>query len=80
MKCLTACAMSRSNTTKETGDMAPIPVNAYKSSHWDQPNILAHIRFNERTDADGKRVLFLEEIQGDWQREPQTNRRHCQSG
>lgn len=41
----------------------------YKSSHWDQPNILAHIRFNERTDADGKRVLFIEEIQGDWQQE-----------
>lgn len=30
-------------------------------------NILAHIRFNERTDADGKRVLFLEEIQSDAQ-------------
>jgi diguanylate cyclase (GGDEF)-like protein len=38
----------------------------FKSSHFDQPNILAHIRFNERTDADGKRVLFLEEIQSDW--------------
>lgn len=34
--------------------------------HFDQPNILAHVRFNERTDADGKRVLFLEEIQSDW--------------
>jgi hypothetical protein len=39
----------------------------YKTTHWDEPNILAHIRFNERTDADGKRVLFLEEIQSDWQ-------------
>lgn len=39
---------------------------AFKSSHFDQPNILAHVRFNERTDADGKRVLFLEEIQSDW--------------
>lgn len=38
----------------------------FKSSHFDQPNILAHIRFNERTDEDGKRVLFLEEIQSDW--------------
>lgn len=38
----------------------------YKSSHWTQPNILAHIRFNERTDAEGKRVLFIEEIQSDW--------------
>lgn len=39
---------------------------AFKSSHFDQPNILAHVRFNERIDADGKRVLFLEEIQSDW--------------
>lgn len=38
----------------------------YISSHWDEPNVLAHIRMNDRTDADGKRVLFLEEIQSDW--------------
>ena len=39
---------------------------SFQSSHFDQPNILAHVRFNERTDADGKRVLFVEEIQSDW--------------
>jgi hypothetical protein len=39
---------------------------SYSSPHFDQPNVLAHIRFNERTDADGNRVLFLEEIQSDW--------------
>ena len=38
----------------------------FQSTHFDQPNILAHIRFNERTDADGKKVLFLEEVQSDW--------------
>lgn len=38
----------------------------YRSAHWDEFNILAHIRFNERTDADGKRVLFIEELQSDW--------------
>ena len=38
----------------------------YHSPHWDEPNVLAHIRFNERTDADGNRVLFIEEIQSDW--------------
>ncbi len=32
----------------------------------DHPNILAHVRFNERTDADGNKVLFLEELQSDW--------------
>ncbi len=39
---------------------------AFKSSHFDQPNILAHVRINDRTDADGKKVLFVEEIQSDW--------------
>jgi hypothetical protein len=38
----------------------------YKSGHWDQPNVLAHIRVNDRTDADGNKVLFVEEIQSDW--------------
>ncbi|MGL6289932.1 MAG: DUF7178 family protein [Silanimonas sp.] len=38
----------------------------YKSSHWDQPNVLAHMRFNEREDAGGNKTLFIEEIQSDW--------------
>jgi hypothetical protein len=38
----------------------------YTSSHFDEPNILAHVRFNERTDADGAKVLFIEEVQSDW--------------
>jgi hypothetical protein len=38
----------------------------FHSSHFPEPNILAHIRFNERTDAEGKRVLFIEEVQSDW--------------
>ena len=41
----------------------------YRSSHWDEPNVLAHVRFNERTDADGNKVLFVEEIQSDWHQE-----------
>ncbi|HCB60841.1 MAG TPA: hypothetical protein DHV29_08080 [Bacteroidales bacterium] len=40
--------------------------SAFKSSHFNEPNILAHIRFNERTDKDGNKVLFLEEVQSDW--------------
>jgi len=38
----------------------------YKSSHYNEKNILAHVRYNERKDADGKHVLFIEEIQSDW--------------
>ena len=38
----------------------------FKSSHFDEPNILVHLRMNTRTDAEGKKVLFLEEVQSDW--------------
>lgn len=39
---------------------------SFTSSHFDQQNILAHMRLNDRVDADGKKVLFVEEIQSDW--------------
>jgi len=38
----------------------------YRSSHFNEPNILAHIRVNDRVDADGKKMLLIEEIQSDW--------------
>jgi hypothetical protein len=37
----------------------------YRSSHWDEPNVLAHVRFNDRN-IDGKKTLLLEEVQSDW--------------
>lgn len=40
--------------------------SGYRSSHFDQPNILAHMRVNDRIDADGKKMLLVEEIQSDW--------------
>lgn len=40
----------------------------FKSSHWDEPNVLAHLRLNERT-YKGKPVTFMEELQSDWARE-----------
>lgn len=64
-----------SDTSKEDRNTAYYrdTTTDYRSSHWNEPNILAHIRFNERTDADGKRVLFVEEIQSDWH---QAGRKH----
>ena len=38
----------------------------YTSSHFNEPNILAHMRVNDRVDADGKKMLLIEEIQSDW--------------
>jgi hypothetical protein len=45
----------------------PAPTQSnYLSSHFDEPNILAHMRVNDRVDADGKKMLLVEEIQSDW--------------
>lgn len=41
-------------------------ITDFTGGHFDEPNVLAHIRFNTRTDAEGNKVLFLEEIQSDW--------------
>ena len=40
----------------------------YQSSHWSEPNVISHIRMNERT-VDGKKYAFMEELQSDWARE-----------
>jgi len=36
---------------------------SYQSQHWDEPNVLVHVRANSR---DGGKTLHLEEIQSDW--------------
>ncbi len=39
---------------------------AFRSGHFNEPNVLAHVRLDDRTDAEGKKVLFVEEVQSDW--------------
>lgn len=56
------------NTAKDLGKRrkdSAIREGGYKSSHWNEPNVLTHIRFNER-EIDGQKTLFIEEIQSDW--------------
>ena len=36
------------------------------SSHFDVENVVVHLRVGEASTADGKRVLFIDEIQSDW--------------
>ena len=43
-----------------------VKTRGYTSSHWDEPNVLAHVRFNDRTGANGEKVLHIEEVQSDW--------------
>lgn len=38
----------------------------FKSSHWDEPNILAHVRLDDRTGPNGEKILHVNEIQSDW--------------
>jgi hypothetical protein len=38
---------------------------AFASSHWNEPNVLAHMRLNDRIGPDGEKILFIEEIQSD---------------
>lgn len=40
----------------------------FRSSHWEEPNVISHLRMNERT-YKGKKVAFMEELQSDWARE-----------
>jgi hypothetical protein len=47
----------------------PVSETPYKSSHWEQKNVLAHTRLQDFTDADGKKVLLVDEIQSDWHQE-----------
>lgn len=37
----------------------------YKSPHWSEPNILAHVRTTDRI-IGGKKTLLIEELQSDW--------------
>ena len=43
-------------------DMDPV----FRGGHFDEPNVLAHMRLNDRTGPNGEKILFIEEIQSDW--------------
>jgi hypothetical protein len=40
--------------------------NDFKGGHWDESNVLAHIRTDEVLGSDGKRYLRVGEIQSDF--------------
>lgn len=40
-----------------------------ESHHREYPNVLAHIRMKDRVDAQGRKILFVEEVQSDWHQE-----------
>ena len=38
----------------------------FVGGHYDEKNVLAHMRLNDRTGPNGEKILFVEEIQSDW--------------
>ena len=55
---------------KEQSDPLAISGDVYTGGHYDEPNVLAHIRTNER-DVGGRKALHIEEIQSDWHQQGQ---------
>ena len=54
----------RFNFPRQTPSSSP---SAFETAHFkDTPNVLAHVRFDERVDEDGRNVLFIQELQSDW--------------
>jgi hypothetical protein len=39
--------------------------NQFQSTHWEDPNVLAHLRMSDRV-TDGKKTLLVDEVQSDW--------------
>jgi len=55
------------NAQKVMSEQAPGPNPNYVGPHWgEEPNVVAHVRFDDRPAVDGKKTLFMEEAQSDW--------------
>ncbi len=53
--------------TQYERDVSKLPKEGtFRSGHFDDPNIVSHMRVTDRADADGNKVLFVEELQSDW--------------
>ncbi len=48
---------------------SPKAAPPFSGGHYGEPNVLAHIRFNDRTGPSGEKILHIEEIQSDWHQE-----------
>lgn len=44
----------------------PHQLENFRSSHWDDPDVLAHVRMSDRTGPNGEKLLHVEELQSDW--------------
>jgi hypothetical protein len=54
------------NIASSERTLAGLRGETFRSTHFDEPNILSHVRHNDRVSSKGEKVLFIEEIQSDW--------------
>ena len=60
-----ALELQQSENIKRNLEWQKTQPTTYKSSHWDEPNPLAHLRVSDRV-TDGKKTLLVDEVQSDW--------------
>jgi len=63
-----------------TPEMNRYRTDVYTGGHWSPPGVIAHLRTNDRRDADGKRVLFVEEVQSDIMNDMRRIQRRIKAG
>lgn len=61
------------NVVDELARKADNAASNYQSPHWNEANVLAHIRMNDRFAEDGKKTLHIEEVQSDWHQQGRKN-------
>ena len=58
--------MSRAEYDAAVKRADQLGIRDYLSTHWDEPQVLAHARVSDRIGPNGERILHVEEIQSDW--------------
>jgi hypothetical protein len=59
------------DTMRQRGDNG---ARDFRSAHWDEPNVLGHVRFNDRIGPNGEKILHIEELQSDWHQKGRSTR------
>lgn len=63
----TAKKIFENGVTEPTGRVQVAPQQeAFRSGHWQEPNVIAHARTQILTDAKGRKVFNVDELQSDW--------------
>lgn len=56
----------KENYTELLVTLPEISDRGVRQHDWPEQNVMMHLRFNTRMDAEGKKTMFVEEVQSDW--------------